>query len=315
MRYVNLGNSGLKVSVVSLGSWITFGDSVDRDVTAACVRTAVEAGMFTIDTADIYARGKAEEVLSTAIKPYRRQDLVIATKCFWPMTDNPNDKGLSRKHITESVYASLKRLNTDYIDLMQCHRYDPETPVREVVETMGDLIRRGLILYWGVSVWTAAQITEAYQIAREIGVPAPISNQPMFNMFDREIEAEIVPTSQKLGLGQIVWSPLAQGLLTGKYLDGVPKGTRLADDKRNRFMSSWATPERTAQVRKLKGIADAAGVSLAQFALAWCLARPGISSTIIGATRPEQVIDNAKAADIALTADQLAEVDKVLATA
>ena len=261
MQYVNLGHSGLKVSRVAIGSWLTYGSSVGRDGAAACIQAALDAGVILIDTADIYNYGEAEDLLGDILDGVHRPDYVLATKAFWPMSDNPNNKGLSRKHLFESAEASLKRLRTDYIELYQCHRYDAETPVEETVRAMGDLIAQGKVLYWGVSCWRAAQIVDACHIADSLGVPRPISNQPPYNLMTRDIEQEVVPRSMDEGLSQIVFSPLAQGSLTGKYSGGVrPAGSRGA----GRLMSVHIViPARYASSRLPgKPLADIAGLPM-----------------------------------------------------
>jgi len=270
MRYRRLGQSGCKVSVVSLGSWLTVGSSIEQQTTNTLVRTAFENGVNFFDTADIYSKGDAETALAPALRPLRRQDYVLATKCFWPMSENANDRGLSRKHVVESVHASLQRLKTDYLDLMQCHRFDPETEVEEVVRAMEDLIRQGKLLYWGVSVWSAAQIASACEAADAWRAYRPVTNQPPYNLLERSIEVDVMPRSAGLGVGQIVFSPLAQGLLTGKYAGGVtPAGSRAADERRNSFLKPKMTPENLKRAARAAEIARNAGLSPAVAALAW----------------------------------------------
>ena len=302
MQYVNMGHSGLKVSRLSIGSWLTFGSSVDAPGTERCVRAALDGGVNVIDTADIYARGGAEEALGTFLPSLTRHKLVLATKLFWPMSDDPNDRGLSRKHIFESIEGSLRRLKTDYVDLYQCHRYDEVTPLDETVRAMGDLIRRGKILYWGVSCWTAAQIVDACRTADLLGVPRPIANQPPYNLLTRDIEAEVLPVCEAEGLSQIVFSPLAQGVLTGKYSGGSrPEGSRGADAERNTFMDRGLAPENLRRVDAMVTIAADLKVSPAQLALAWCLRDGAVASVIFGATKVEQVEDNLEAANLRLS--------------
>ncbi len=304
MRYRRLGASGCKVSVISFGSWLTVGSSVDDKTTKTLARTAFDRGVNFFDTADVYGRGDAETALGPALQQFRRQDLVLATKCFWPMSENVNDRGLSRKHVVESVHASLRRLKTDYLDLMQCHRFDPEVEVDEVVRAMEDLIRQGKVLYWGVSVWSGAQIAAACRAAETWRAYKPVTNQPPYNLLERGIEGEVVPESLKLGVGQIVFSPLAQGLLTGKYANGaVPKDSRLADEKRNGFLKPKMTAEAVAKAARAAEIARAAGLAPAVAALAWVLRQPGICSAIVGATRVAQLEENLAAADVELPAD------------
>jgi len=302
MRYRPLGTSGCKVSVLGLGSWLTLGSSVDQRTTTAIVRAALEGGINFFDTADVYARGEAELVLGRALAGVRRQDLVLATKLFWPMSENVNDRGLSRKHVFESCHASLHRLGTDYLDLYQCHRPDAGTPVEETVRAMEDLVRQGKVLYWGVSVWDAEQIGAACESAdRWLGY-RPVSNQPEYSYLQRSIEAEVVPVCLALGLSQVVWSPLAQGLLTGKYAGGrIPPGSRGADEKRNKFLQPMLTRENLARAAHLAGVAAEVGLTSAQLALAWVLAQPNISSAITGATRVEQLSENLAAADVDLS--------------
>jgi aryl-alcohol dehydrogenase-like predicted oxidoreductase len=312
MRYRRLGPSGCKVSVVSLGSWLTVGSAIEQQTTNALVRTAFDRGVNFFDTADVYSRGEAEEALAPALKPLRRQDYVLATKCFWPMSDNVNDRGLSRKHLFESVHNSLTRLKTDYLDLMQCHRFDPETDLDEVVCAMADLIHQGKVLYWGVSVWSGAQIAAACRVADLRNAFRPVTNQPPYNLLERGIEAEVVPESAKLGISQIAFSPLAQGLLTGKYAGGVvPNDSRLADEKRNGFLKPKMTAEALTRSTRVAEIARKAGLSPAVAALAWVVGRPGVASAIVGATRAEQLTENLKAADLDLPADVTAALDTV----
>jgi voltage-dependent potassium channel beta subunit len=312
MKYRNLGRSGLSVSEISLGSWLTLGSSVDRAATRELVQAAYDLGINFFDTADAYARGAGEEALGAALKGIPRPYVVIATKCFFPMSDRPNDRGLSRKHIRESTEASLKRLGTDYIDLMQCHRADPSTPMEETVRAFEDLIRAGKLLYWGVSEWRAEQILDACRTADATGGFRPISNQPQYSIARRGIEKAVIPTCVREGLGQVVWSPLAQGALTGKYAGGqLPQGSRATDDQRNGFMQDFLKPAELARVEQLRPLADALGISMAELALAWCLREPNVSSVIIGATRREQIEQNVKAAGRVLPADTLAKIDSI----
>jgi len=310
MEYRRLGASGLKVSEIGLGSWLTFGSSVEGTVTAACVRRAFDLGVIFFDTADIYARGAGEEALGAALRDLHRPDYVLATKCFWPMSENPNDRGLSRKHIIESCEASLRRLGVDYLDVLQCHRYDPVTPVLEVVRAMDTLIRQGKILYWGVSCWTAEQIVDACHIADRVGAHRPISNQPPYNLLDRDIEAEVIPISEREGVGQVVFSPLAQGILTGKYSGGNrPSGSRGADSHRSQFMERHLEPEVLSRVDRMVEVATSAGLAPGRLALAWCLRRLNVASVIVGATTPEQVETNVEAAGVSLSDDILEQLD------
>jgi voltage-dependent potassium channel beta subunit len=310
MEYRNLGRSGLSVSEVSLGSWLTLGSSVDREGTRGLVHKAYDLGVNFFDTADVYSNGEGEEALGYALQGIPRPYVVIATKCFFPMSEHPNDRGLSRKHIVESVEASLRRLGTDYVDLLQCHRPDPATPIEETVHAFEDLIRQGKVLYWGVSEWRAAQMLDACRIADLRHAYRPISNQPQYNIIRRGIEREVLPTSDREGLGQIVFSPLAQGALTGKYSGGRrPAGTRAADPQRNIFMSAFLEEDELSRIDRLRPLADELGLSMAQLALAWCLRKPGVASVIVGATRAEQLEDNAKASGRVLPPEVLEKID------
>jgi voltage-dependent potassium channel beta subunit len=312
MKFRPLGRSGLRVSAVSLGSWLTFGSSVDVSATKRIVHKAYDLGINLFDTADVYANGRAEEALREALKGIPRPYVVIATKAFFPMSDRPNDRGLSRKHLVESVEASLRRLGTDYIDLHQCHRPDPETPMDETVRAYEDLIRQGKLLYWGVSEWRAAQIVEACRAADGFCAYRPISSQPQYSMLRRGIEKEVLPVCEREGIGQIVWSPLAQGVLTGKYQGGVrPEGSRAADRERNAFMEALLQPDTLARVERLRPLASEVGCSLAQLALAWCLRHASVSSVIVGATRPEQLEENVKAASVTLPPEVDARIDEL----
>jgi voltage-dependent potassium channel beta subunit len=310
MQYRSLGRSGLSVSEVSLGSWLTLGSSVDRDGTRALVREAFELGINLFDTADVYANGAAEEALGEALRGIPRRHVVIATKCFFPMSERPNDRGLSRKHIVESAEGSLRRLGTDYLDLLQCHRPDPGTPVEETVRAFEDLIRQGKILYWGVSEWRAAGIVDACRSADAHRAYRPISNQPQYSILRRGIEREVLPVCDREGLGQIVFSPLAQGALTGKYAGGKrPAGSRAADPQRNVFMDAFLAPDALARIDRLRPLAAELGVSMAQLALAWCLRQPGVSSVIVGATRADQLRDDAAASGLALPPEVVKAID------
>ena len=313
MRYRRLGSSGLKVSVVAIGSWLTYGHTVDDATSKACLDRAFEEGVNFIDTADVYARGKCEETLGRLLADRRRDSYVLATKVFFPMGSGPNDRGLSRSHVTASIEASLSRLRTDYVDLYQCHRWDPDTPVREVVRTMDDLIRRGLIRYWGVSMWPATRIMEAVLVARLLGAEPPVCNQPRYNLIHREIEDEVLPVSRELGLSQVVYSPLAQGILTGKYRGGrMPPGSRAATEGANEFILRHLDETSAAVADRLAAIARAVGATPAQLALAWCLRDEGIASVIVGATRPEQVAENIRAADFTLEPEVSGALDGLL---
>ncbi|WP_182526266.1 aldo/keto reductase family protein [Nocardioides dongkuii] len=312
MEFRNLGRSGLKVSAISYGNWLTHGSQVEEDAALACVRQALEEGITTFDTADVYANTAAETVLGKALKGERRESLEIFTKVYWPTgPGGPNDQGLSRKHVLEGIDGSLRRLGTDHVDLYQAHRYDHGTPLEETMEAFADVVRAGKALYIGVSEWRAEEIRAAYALARELRVPL-VSNQPQYSMLWRVIEAEVVPTSEELGLGQVVWSPIAQGVLTGKYRPGEqpPSGSRATDEKGGADMiSRWLRDDVLERVQRLQPIAADAGLSMAQLAVAWVLQNDNVSSAIIGASRPEQVTDNVKAAGVRLDADVLAAID------
>ncbi len=315
MEFRRLGRSGLNVSEISYGNWLTHGSQVEEDAAQACVKAALDAGITTFDTADVYANTKAESVLGRALKGRRREGLEIFTKVFWPTgPGGPNDKGLGRKHIIESANASLKRLGTDYVDLYQAHRFDRTVPLEETFLAFADLVRQGKVLYVGVSEWTGEQITRGAALARELNVPL-ISNQPQYSMLWRVIEEQVVPASEREGLSQIVWSPIAQGVLTGKYEPGAepPAGSRATDEAGGKNMiSRWLRDDVLTAVQRLKPLAEEAGLSLAQLAVAWVLQNPNVASAIIGASRPEQVDENVKAAGKKLDADLLAKIDTVL---
>lgn len=316
MKYRRLGESGLKISTVSLGSWLTYGNAVESARGRECVRAAFDAGVNFFDTADVYAKGAAESFLGVALAAIPRNELVIGTKVFGKMSEAVNDAGLSRKHIMESCEHSMRRLKVDYIDLYQCHRHDPDTPMAEVVRAMDDLIRQGKILYWGVSCWSPDQLLDACETADRMHAPRPISNQPPYSLLQREIEDEVLPASQELGIGQVVFSPLAQGILTGKYLDGaIPADSRLANDSLNRFMKDRVTEANHAKVKALLEVAQELETPLATLALAWCLRQEGVSSVIMGATKPEQVRANCAAADLELSEEVLARIENILSEA
>ncbi|MEW5794987.1 MAG: aldo/keto reductase family protein [Candidatus Zixiibacteriota bacterium] len=311
MKYRRLGKYGIKVSEISLGAWLTFGNSVDAKRTAEIVHAAVDAGVNYLDLADIYARGEAEKVVGQAIRGMTRSNLVISSKLYWPMSDNVNDRCLSRKHIMESIDKSLARIGTDYLDLYFCHRFDKETQVEETVRAMSDLVAQGKILYWGTSVWEADQIERAVGDARTLHGYLPAVEQPRYNMLDRHIEESILPTCAYHGMGLVVWSPLAQGIMTGKYNDGVPKGSRAADTM---WLAGHLSEENLAKVRKLTSLARRAGLSIAQMSLAWVLRRPEISAAIVGATSVEQLQENLGASDVEMSADLIEEIDLILGT-
>jgi aryl-alcohol dehydrogenase-like predicted oxidoreductase len=315
VEFRHLGASGLKVSEIIYGNWLTHGSQVENETAIACVRAALDAGVTTFDTADGYARGAAETVLGEALSGQRRESLEILTKVYWPTgPGGPNDSGLSRKHITESIDASLRRLRTEYVDVYQAHRYDVETPLEETMQAFADVVRAGKALYVGVSEWTAEQIRAGQALGRELGVPL-VSNQPQYSMLWRVIEAEVVPASAELGLSQIVWSPIAQGVLTGKYRPGQapPPGSRATDDKGGaRFIQGLMSDDILTRVQQLAPVADDLGLSMAQLAVAWVLQNDNVAAAIIGASRPEQVVDNAAAAGVRLDDDVLKRIDDVL---
>ncbi len=315
MEFRKLGNSGLKISEITYGNWLTHGEQVEKDAALACVKAALESGITTFDTADVYAATRAESVLGEALKGVRRESIEIFTKVYWPTGEGVNDRGLSRKHIMESCNASLRRLGTDYVDLYQAHRFDYETPLEETLQAFDDLVRSGKVLYVGVSEWNAEQIREAHRIAAEMGFDRIISNQPQYSMLWRVIEGEVVPTSQELGISQIVWSPIAQGVLTGKYLPGQPPaaGTRAADDRVNNFIKGrFFKDEVLTAVQNLKPIADSVNLSLAQLAVAWVLQNQNVAAAIIGASHPEQVFENVKASGVKLEAEVMQAIDEVI---
>ncbi|MDQ3588775.1 MAG: aldo/keto reductase family protein [Actinomycetota bacterium] len=314
MEYRRLGGSGVKVSEISLGSWLTYGGSVAEEQARACINRAYELGINFFDTANVYMRGVAEEIVGRALKGFERDSYFLATKVYFPMGEGPNDRGLSRKHITEQCHASLKRLGVDYVDLYQCHRYDEDTPLEETLRTLDDLVRQGKVLYVGVSEWTAEQIADALRLAKEMNLDRLVSNQPRYNMIQRQIEAEIIPLCEREGVGQVVFSPLAQGVLTGKYRPGEApeRGTRAADPESSLFMRRLMNEEVLSAVDQLRSVASDAGLSLSQLALAWILRHDNVSSAIIGASRPEQVEDNAQAAGVRLSPDVVSEIDRVL---
>ena len=316
MEFRRLGRSGLTISEIAYGNWLTHGSQVEEDAATACVRASLDAGITTFDTADVYANTAAETVLGQALAGERREGLEIFTKVFFPTNARAhNDKGLGRKHINESIDASLRRLQTDYVDLYQCHRFDPTTPLEETMSALADLVHAGKVLYLGVSEWTADQIRRAAALARELHVPL-ISNQPQYSMLWRVIEDEVVPASEDEGLSQIVWSPIAQGVLTGKYQPGEqpPAGSRATDDKGGADMiGRWLSQDDLLRrVQQLRPIADGVGLSMAALAVAWVLQNPNVGAAIIGASRPEQVADNVTAAGVTLGADVLAQIDEVL---
>jgi voltage-dependent potassium channel beta subunit len=312
MLYRKLGRSGLQVSEIALGSWLTLGSHVGRNASREIVHQAFDLGINLFDTADVYADGRAETALGEALRGIPRSYSVIATKCFFPASEQPNDRGLSRKHIFESVERSLTRLGTDYIDLMQCHRFDPDTPVDETLRAFEDLIRQGKVLYWGVSDWSAAEIADVCDRADRCGAPRPIANQPQYSILRRGIEAGVLASCQRQGLGLLAFSPLAQGALTGKYRGGHrPAGSRASDDRRNTSMSAFLESHTLSRVDALAPLAEALDISLAQLALAWCLRQPAVSSVIVGVSGRAQLEENAAASSLQLPDDTLARIDEI----
>jgi aryl-alcohol dehydrogenase-like predicted oxidoreductase len=313
VEFRRLGRSGLTVSEIAYGNWITHGSQVEEDAAKACVQAALDSGITTFDTADVYAGTRAESVLGRALAGVRRESYELFTKAYWPTGPGQNDRGLGRKHLIESCHASLRRLNTDYVDLYQAHRYDSSTPLEETMLAYADLVRQGKILYVGVSEWRAEQIAAGAELARELRVPL-ISNQPQYSMLWRVIEAEVVPASEQAGIGQIVWSPVGQGVLTGKYEPGAapPAGSRATDEAGSRFISRMLTDDVLTRVQELRPVAADCGLSMAQLAIAWVLQNPNVSAAIIGASRPEQVTDNVKAAGVTLDQAVLKRIDEIL---
>lgn len=309
MKYRRVGKSGLRISEISLGAWLTYGASVEDGRAQTIIKAAIDEGVNFIDIADIYSKGEAEKVVGHAIKDCTRSDLVISSKVFWPMSTNVNDRGLSRKHITESVEKSLRRIGTDYLDIYFCHRFDPECDMEETVRTMSDLVTQGKILYWGTSVWESEQIEQAAGIARDLRNYLPSVEQPRYNMLDRHIEERILPTCAQNGIGLTVWSPLAMGLLTGKYADGRPAGTRGSDTK---WLDDTLTEENIGKVKALTKIGEEMGITVGQLALAWILRRPEISCAIVGATNVEQLKENLAASNVKLADDILAKIESIL---
>jgi aryl-alcohol dehydrogenase-like predicted oxidoreductase len=314
VEYRRLGGSGVKVSEISLGSWLTYGGSVAEEQATSCIDRAYEIGIYFFDTANVYMRGAAEEIVGRALRDFERDSYFLATKVYFPMGGGPNDRGLSRKHITEQCHASLRRLGVDYIDLYQCHRYDENAPLEETLRALDDLVRQGKVLYVGVSEWTDDQISDAMRIAGEMNLDRIVSNQPQYNMIQRRIEGEVIPLCEREGVGQVVFSPLAQGVLTGKNRpgDAPEEGTRAADPEFNRFMQQLMNEEVLSAVDGLRSVATQANLSMPQLALAWVLRQDNVSSAIIGASRPEQVYDNAAASGVKLPADVVSEIDGIL---
>ena len=313
MEFRRLGRSGLNVSEIAYGNWLTHGSQVEEDAARACVRAALDAGITTFDTADVYAQTAAESVLGRALDGVRRESYELFTKAFWPTGPGPNDRGLGRKHLIEACHGSLRRLNTDYLDLHQAHRYDSSVPLEETMLAYADLVRQGKVLYVGVSEWPAADIAAAAELARELKIPL-VSNQPQYSMLWRVIEAEVVPTCEREGIGQVVFSPIGQGVLTGKYKPGqeAPAGSRATDKQGSSFIKRMLTDDVLTRVQQLEPVAADCGLSLAQLAVAWVLQNPNVSAAIIGASRPEQVTENVKAAGVKLDSAVLSRIDEIL---
>src|SRR5919199_3153538 len=315
MEFRHLGRSGLKISAITYGNWVTHGSQVENDVAKACVAAALDAGITSFDTADVYAQGAAESVLGEALAGQRRESLEIFTKVYWPTgPGGPNDSGLSRKHVMESINASLRRLRTDYVDLYQAHRYDTETPLEETIQAFADVVRAGKALYIGVSEWTADQIRAGHELAAQLGIQL-VSNQPQYSMLWRVIESEVVPTSKALGVSQIVFSPIAQGVLTGKYTPGQPPpaGSRATDEKGgSRFIQRFMNDDVLSRVAELEPVAKELGLTQAQLAVAWVLQNDNVAAAIMGASRPEQVHENVKAVGVTVPPELLERIDGVL---
>lgn len=313
MKYRRLGRSGLKVSEISLGSWLTFGKTVDEKMAAKTVHKAYELGINFFDSANVYERGEAERILASALKEYPRESYCITTKAFGVMGDGPNDRGLSRKHVIEQVHASLKRMDLDYVDVFYCHRYDEDTPLDETLRAIDDLIRQGKILYVGVSEWSAAQIQEAIGIADKYLLDRIIVNQPQYNMLHRDIEDEIIPVCEKNGISQVVYSPLAQGVLTGKYRGGtIPSGSRGANSQVNTWVKNIIDGIVSAKLDRLEEFSNELGVSLPELALSWILRQHNIASTLVGATNPEQIESNARGSELVLGFDEIKRIESIL---
>jgi len=314
MEFRRLGRSGMKISEIAYGNWITHGSQVEEDAAKACVAAALDVGITTFDTADVYAGTAAEAVLGRALDGVRRESVEIFTKVYWPTGPGQNDRGLSRKHIMESAHASLKRLRTDYVDLYQAHRYDHATPLDETLRAFDDLVRQGKVLYVGVSEWRAEEIADALRIASQMGFDRIVSSQPQYNMIWRVIESDVVPLCKREGIGQIVWSPIAQGALTGKYQPGAapPPGSRATDKAGSSFIADYLTDDILGRVQRLRPVADAAGLTLSQLAIAWTLQNDNVSAAIVGATRPEQVRENVKASGVRLATETMSQIDEIL---
>ena len=317
MKYRRLGNSGIKLSEIGLGGWLTFGKTTGEDTGKEIIAAAFESGVNFFDTANVYALGACETMWGQLLKPYERSSFVLASKVYFPMGDGPNDRGLSRKHIMEQCEASLKRLKVDYLDLYQCHRYDDGTPLEETVRAMDDLVHQGKVLYWGFSCWPAARVRETVALCGE-HLYRPVSSQPHYSLLMRDIEAEVLPTCRENGIGQVVFSPLEQGILTGKYLPGkqLPTGSRASDERQNQFMKDLVADEAMLErVQQLQEVAGEANLTLGQLALAWLLHREGVTSCITGASRPQQIRENSAASGVSLSAAQRARIEEIIGPA
>lgn len=308
MEHRRIGSTGLKVSAISIGGWLSFGEGADAENATRILHAAIDRGIDFIDLADVYADGNAERMVGAALREVRRSSLVIASKVFWPTGPGANERGLSRKHIVEACEASLKRLGTDYLDLYFCHREDPETPLEETIRAMDDLVHQGKVLYWGTSCWNGRTLLKAHALCGVRGFYAPVVEQPRYNVMYRDIERRILPIASRLGMGVVVWSPLAGGALTGKYDDGVPDGSRAATTK---YVDEYLTEERRPKLRRFSAIARELGCTPSQLALAWCLRRPEVSSVITGATRIEQLDENVGALEVTVPEDVLRELDQL----
>lgn len=309
MKYRKVGSSGLKISEISIGGWLTYGNTVDKKKTEPIIKTGLDNGINFIDLADIYSRGKAEDIIGSIMKDMTRSNLVISSKVFWPMSENVNDRGLSRKHIMESIDKSLKRLGTDYLDIYFLHRFDPDVSYEEIARIMNDLVSQGKILYWGTSVWSADQLERMLGVCEKYNLYRPIVEQPRYNMIDRHIEVYILDACARNGIGLTIWSPLAQGLLTGKYNKGMPDDSRAANSK---WLENDLNETNLEKVKKLADLASSYGITVSQLALAWILRKDEISSVIIGATKVSQVEENVKASDVILDDDTMDEIENIL---
>jgi aryl-alcohol dehydrogenase-like predicted oxidoreductase len=314
MRYRRLGDSELQVSEISLGSWLTYGGGVGDEAARACVDAAFEVGINFIDTANVYALGAAEEFLGDVLQGRPRDSYVLATKLYFPMDDTGDNQGLSRQQVEKQIDNSLRRLRTDHVDLYQCHRYDPQTPLEETMAALSDVVRSGRARYIGFSEWSPKQIRAALDLSREHGSEKFVSSQPQYSLLHRDPEREVIPLCRANGISQIVWSPLAQGALTGKYKPGEPppQGSRATSDRMGRMMSDWLAQDVLERVQRLQPVAERIGITMAQLALAWVLREENVASAIVGASRPDQVRDNASASGIALDAETLAELDRLI---